>query len=333
MRFCILGAGGLGSVIGGYLAHAGEDVTLIGRPAHMQAISENGLKITGLRGEFLIRENLTPVTSPDEAQGEFDYLILLVKGKATETALAEAEELKSRCKAVLSLQNGIGKEQRLQEWAGAEKVIGASTIEGATLVAPGHVTNPLTTPTTAFFGELAGGTSPRIDAITDAFNRAGLTSRAVTDIMQVLWEKLMQIGTASGWSVTTLGERLYFQQGLLVREGAEQYVALGKDFLKVYTALGYTPQNFYAPMSRFKELHEADFESGVEMFMQLGERLEKQGMKGRTSMHEDVIRGRKTEVDFILKPYLDKAAELDIAVPYLQSTYRIIKTQDNYLEE
>ena len=50
MRWCILGAGGLGSVIGGYLAKAGEEVTLIGRPAHMQAIRERGLRITGLRG-------------------------------------------------------------------------------------------------------------------------------------------------------------------------------------------------------------------------------------------------------------------------------------------
>lgn len=332
MRFCVLGAGGLGSVIGGYLAHAGEDVTLVGRPAHMQAIASNGLHITGVRGELVVRDHLTPVTSADDAEGEFDYLVLLVKGKDTDTALAQAERLKARCRTVLSLQNGIGKEQRLQQWAGADRVIGASTIEGATLVEPGHVTNPLTTPTTAYFGELAGGTSGRVDAITDAFNRAGLVSRAVDDIVQVLWEKLAQIGTASGWSVATLGTRLYFQQGLLVREGAEQYVTLGREFLQVYTAMGYTPQDFYAPMSRFRELHELDFEGGVERFMALGRQLEKAGMRGRTSMHEDVIRGRRTEVDFIIRPYLDKADELGIDTPCMRCVYRIIKTQDAWLE-
>ena len=332
MRFVILGAGGLGSVIGGYLAKAGEDVTLICRPAHAEAINSKGLKISGVRGEHLVRENLTAVTSPDEAAGEFDHLIILVKGKDTETALAQAEGLKTRCKNVFSLQNGIGKEERLRTWAGRDKVVGASTIEGGTLIEPGVVSNPLTTPITAWFGELDGGTSPRTDALAEAFTRAGLEARSVPNIMQVLWEKLVQIGTASGWSVSALGLRLYFQDGLLVRQGAEHYVALAKDMLRVYGAMGYTPQNFYAPMSQFKELNELDFEGGVAMMMKLGERLKQQKMQGRTSMHEDVIRGKKTEVDFLLKPFLDKAAELGLQVPVLETVYRIVKTQDAYLE-
>ena len=49
-------------------------------------------------------------------------------------------------------------------------------------------------------------------------------------------------------------------------------------------------------------------------------------------MHEDVIRGKKTEVDFLLKPFLDKAAELGLQVPVLETVYRIVKTQDAYLE-
>ncbi|HCZ47978.1 MAG TPA: ketopantoate reductase family protein, partial [Gammaproteobacteria bacterium] len=90
MRFVILGAGGLGSVIGGYLAKAGEDVTLICRQAHADAVNTQGLKISGVRGDHLVRENLSAVTTPDEAEGEFDHLIILVKGKDTETALAQA---------------------------------------------------------------------------------------------------------------------------------------------------------------------------------------------------------------------------------------------------
>ncbi|HCZ47977.1 MAG TPA: ketopantoate reductase family protein, partial [Gammaproteobacteria bacterium] len=209
---------------------------------------------------------------------------------------------------------------------------GASTIEGGTLHEPGVASNPLTTPITAWFGELDGGTSPRTEALAEAFTRAGLEARSVPNIMQVLWEKLVQIGTASGWSVSTLGLRLYFQDGLLIRQGAEHYVALAKDFLRVYGAMGYTPQNFYAPMSQFKELNELDFEGGVAMMMKLGERLKQQGMRGRTSMHEDVIRGKKTEVDYLLKPFLDKAAELNLEVPVLESVYRIVKTQDAYLD-
>lgn len=334
MKFVILGAGGLGSVIGGYLANAGEQVTLIGRQAHMDAINENGLKIDGCRGDFHITENLTGVSSPDDAEGEFDYLILLVKGKDTETALAEAEQLKNRCKNVLSLQNGIGKEKRLIEWAG-DKVIGASTIEGGTLHEPGHASNPITTPTTAYFGELDGGITPRIEAITDAFNRAGLGARSMEDIYHVLWEKLVQICTASSWSVSTLaGGDLYFADGLAVREGAEHYVAIARELLTVYAALGYQPENFYAPMSQFKELNSVSDEKAIEIMQALGERMKNDpgGRRGRTSMHEDVTRGRKTEVDEIIKPFLVKAAELNIEIPTVNAVYRIIKVLDNYLK-
>ena len=334
MRFCILGAGGLGSVIGGYLAQAGEDVTFIGRPAHMQAIREHGLRISGVRGDHHVTQNMTAVTAPDQAEGEFDYLILLVKGKDTETALAEAEVLQPRVKAMLSLQNGIGKEERLREWIGRDRVIGASTIEGGTLLGPGEAANPITTPITAYFGELDGGITRRIEAITEAFDRAGLGARSVDDIMQVLWEKLVQIGSASGYSASVLGLRLYLQDGWVTRSGAEQFVALVKEMLAIYHALGYEPQNFYAPMSRFKEIDPLGFEEAVEYVMQMGEFLKQQfgDRRGRTSLHEDLVRGRKTEVDTIIKPFVDKAAELGIEVPTVLSTYRIIKTQDEYLD-
>ncbi len=337
MRFIICGAGGLGSVLGGFLAKAGEDVTLVGRPAHMDAIKAQGLKISGIYGEQLITENLTPITHPDQAQGEFDYMILLTKSKDSDTALAEAACLRGRVKTLFSLQNGIGKEQRLQQWDRAEMVIGASTIEGGVLLEPGHAMAGLTTPVTAYFGELDGGITPRIEALTDAFTRAGFGTRSVEDINQVLWEKLMQIGTASGWSVTTLGMPLVFAQGLAIRAGGEAYVALARDFLKIYKAMGYAPQNYYAPMGQFKEFDSLSFEEAVDMMMKVGEmfarRAGESGEKeGRTSMHQDLVRRRQMEVEQILKPYVDKAAELDIDTPILQQVYRIAAVQNHLLD-
>ncbi|WP_372720716.1 ketopantoate reductase family protein, partial [Immundisolibacter sp.] len=105
MRVCILGAGGLGSVFGGALALAGVDVTLVGRPAHVEAIRKNGLKLTGIRGDHMVREHLEAVADPREAKGEFDYLILGVKGKDTEAALEGANCLRDRVKTALSFQN------------------------------------------------------------------------------------------------------------------------------------------------------------------------------------------------------------------------------------
>src|SRR5262249_20131993 len=160
--------------------------------------------------------------SPDEGCGEFDYLMLTVKSKDTDDALAAASSLCPRTATIFSLQNGIDHDEKLARWAGAAKVIGASTIEGGTLAAPGAVVNTLSTPTTAYFGELEGPVTARVERIVEAFNRAGLSTKAVENVVQVEWEKLFQIALASGFSVAALAGNpdLRIGDGLTVREGA-----------------------------------------------------------------------------------------------------------------
>lgn len=335
MRVMILGAGGLGSVIGGYLAEAGVETTLVAREAHAKAVNDKGLKVEGRRGEMLIKDNLDAVVDPNDAKGEYDYMILAVKSKDTASALKSADGIRDRLKCVCSVQNNIVKEGELADWIGQEKVLGASTIEGATLEGPGFVMNHMTVNTTAYFGELDGTVSPRAEAIAEAFNKAQLVTQAVPYIQQVLWEKLTQIANASTWSVSCLAgnPELTFVDGMCVREGAEHYVRIARELLSVYTALGYEPQNFYAPISRLKELHAIkDDEEAVQTMLGFAARMREQGYRGRTSMHDDVLRGRKTEADWIIKPFIDKAPELGLEVPTITACYRIIKVLDEYLQ-
>lgn len=197
----------LGTVLGGYLANAGGvDVTLVGRRAHAEAIARNGLHITGRRGgELLIRDNVQAVDEAGKVTGPVDYLVLAVKGKDTAQALADAAPLRDVIGTVLSVQNSVEKDATLANWLGRDRVIGASTIEGGTLVAPGVVRNHLSAKVTAYFGELDGSSSARVDMLTAAFNAAGLPAAAVGNIEQVEWEKLAQIALAAAWSVTALG--------------------------------------------------------------------------------------------------------------------------------
>lgn len=334
MRICILGGGGLGSVVGGYLAEAGVDVTLIARPSHAEAIKKNGLRIYGQRrGEHLIKENLTAVTNPDEAVGEFDYFMLAVKSKDTAVALQDAIRLKDRCATVVSLQNNIVKEGLLAEWAGKEKVLGVSIIEGGTLESPGVVHNHITATTTFYAGELDGTVSPRAEKLVAAMNKAGLPSKAVDCIQQVLWEKLCQICNASAFSASALpaNPELTFNEGAVVRAGAEHYVTLGYEILSVYTRMGYAPQNFYAPLSRLKEVYEAkSFAEACDSLMLMAQQLQDKGIRSRTSMHDDVLNHRKSEAPWILKPIIEKAQEFGLPVPTLVAVDRILTVLDTY---
>jgi 2-dehydropantoate 2-reductase len=333
MRICILGAGGLGSLVGGWLAESSVPVTLVARAPHVAAIRARGLAIRGIRGEATVRRQLEAVASPDQARGEFDYLILAVKAKDSERALAEAAPLLARTRAALSLQNTLVKEDLLAERVGRERVIGASTTEAGTLVEPGVVQHVGTAPTAFYFGELDGKPSARVAALVDAFNKAGFGAREASDIRHVEWEKLLQIAVLCAWSVSALGVMPggSVAEALVVSEAAEHYLAIARELLAVYRSLGYEPQDFFAPYSRFRELARETDEQAVEGLRAQGQRMLDAGVIGRPSLHVDLLRGRPTEVEYCLGPFLAQAERAGIPVPTARAGYRIIRTLEQML--
>lgn len=333
LHFCIHGAGGLGSVLGAFLARAGHRVTLIARKPHVDAIHANGLNLKGVRANFTQRENIHAVQTPEEVQGDIDYYILLTKARGTEQALSDAEILVDRTANAVSLQNGIGKEGRLRQVFGKDKVIGGSIMEGGMLAAPGEVRNHMAVPVTAYFGEIGGGQSDRTRAIAEALDTAGLGSRSVQDIEQVLWEKLVQVGGSSSWSASTLSAlpELDYWVGMQVRKGAEHYVTIATELLGIYHAMGYRAQNFFAPVSRLKEIQHSTFEQSVRDFVDLGKKMAAKGHQVRTSMHDDLIAGRKMEVEELLLTLVVQAEKLNVQIPTFLGAYRVLSTLNHHL--
>ncbi|CCA93864.1 MULTISPECIES: ketopantoate reductase family protein [Sphingomonadales] len=333
LHFCIHGAGGLGSVVGGFLARGGHKVTLIARKPHVEAIRQGGLQIEGVRAQFVQRDNLFAVETPAEVEDAIDYYILLTKAKGTDQALADATVLVDRTACALTLQNGVGKEGRLQAAFGKDKVIGGSIMDGATLLEPGRALNHMAVPVTAYFGELGGGESDRTRTMAEALDSAGMGSRSTADITHVHWEKLVQVGSASSWSASTLGgiKELDFIDGVAVREGAAQYVLIVKDLLAIYNALGYEPQNFFAPVSRLVEINGESFDEALAGVMAMVGRFKPENRPVRTSMHDDLVAGRRMEVDEILGPLAEAAERLGVDAPTFLGAYRVLKTLNTYL--
>ena len=333
MRICILGAGGLGSVLGGWLGETGVDVTLVARTDHAAAIQDHGLRIDGIRGSRVVK-GITAVTNVDQAKGDFDYLLLTVKARATEAALSDAGGARDRFGVAVSLQNTICKEEELAAWIGADRVIGGSTIEGGVLQAQGVVSHTATAPTTAYFGELDGQSSSRVGALVDVFCAAGFPTLESSEIQHVEWEKLLQISIVAGWSASVFGAiGGSVAQGLLVKEAAEHYVQLAQELLGVYQAMGYEPADYYAPFSRFRELRSWAFDQAVEAMMTLGTNMISQGLFGRPSLHDDLLQGRPTEVDYSIGTWLREANVRGLNTPTVQSVYRIIKSLEYWLVE
>lgn len=194
MRICILGAGSLGSAMGGFLAKAGNDVVLINRnAAHCDRINSDGLTLVIEDREERIR--VAAATTP-EGLAPADLVMVMVKSFDTEAAIRAATHLVSPGTVVLSLQNGLGHEEIIGAVVGRERVIAGKTYVGGQMVAPGRIIAGAAGKET-IIGELDGSVSDRVRRVADTFDAAGLATVVSDNIVGAMWDKLL-VNVATG---------------------------------------------------------------------------------------------------------------------------------------
>lgn len=174
MKFCFLGAGALGSAIGGTLARNGKEVYLVDQwQEHVDRINQEGLIF--IEGEKDIRIPIKAVTDPS-LLGPMDVIVVLVKSFATEAAIKQAAPLIGPETVVMSLQNGLGNEKIIEEEIGSEKIIGGKAYVGGVLKAPGKII-PGVVGKEICIGEMTGKTTERIQKIAQEFNEGGSSQK------------------------------------------------------------------------------------------------------------------------------------------------------------
>lgn len=137
MKIAILGAGALGSVIGGFMARAGLDVTLLDvNDAHINAVNSSGLKL-----DVGDETTVIPLAAarPDAAPPDISLVILLTKTIHTEQALDGIAPLIDRGVRVMTLQNGLGNADRVAARVPPDNVLYGTTMIPGLFRGPGHV--------------------------------------------------------------------------------------------------------------------------------------------------------------------------------------------------
>jgi 2-dehydropantoate 2-reductase len=293
----VAGAGAIGSVFGGLLAHAGRRVVLLGRPAHVAAIGRHGLRIDGLFGEHLVR-GLEVATDPASLRGPFATILLTVKSYDTAAVTQAVAPCLAADGRILTLQNGLGNLEQVASVVGPGRVIGARVIFGAELAAPGHVR------VTVNAQPVAVGTLDPADVEgaraaagwANAFDDAGIPSVPTDNLPGELWAKVFYNA-----ALNPLGALLGVPYGYLSGDADARTI--------MDTAID---EAFAVARASGVRLAWADAAGYRARFY---DTLVPSTAAHRSSMLQDLERGRPTEIEAINGYVARRGTALGVAVP------------------
>ncbi|MET3290863.1 UNVERIFIED_CONTAM: 2-dehydropantoate 2-reductase [Brevibacillus sp. OAP136] len=303
MKTLILGAGAMASLFGAKLTQAGSDVTLFNHRAneHTRMINEKGLQLIE-REQKPVTINLPVITDPAELAGGYDLVICLVKSFATENVLKKIIPILTPTTIVLTLQNGIGNAEVLETFVPKEQVLVGGTVSGAGIIEPGLIARRGWGKT--FIGSAIAGTNEqKLQAIASLFTRSELACEVVSDVMAVIWSKLLVNVTYNGLTAVT---RL--TNGDAVRTGHGQAIArqLIEEAVQVANAQGI----------------QLLYDNPVEELIRLG--IEEIAAN-KSSMLTDVLFHRRTEIESINGAIVQLGKRFSIATPYNEMMTQLVK--------
>jgi 2-dehydropantoate 2-reductase len=266
----MMGSGGVGGFFGGRLAHAGYDVSFIARGAHLAAMREHGLTIEN-EPQGNIHVPKVRVSDDPAAFGKVDLVILSVKLWDTEAAARSIRPLLGPETGVLSLQNGVIKDDILRSELGDAAVMGGVGYVASHISKPGTI-HQTGTMQRVVLGEYGGRVSARAQFLHQALLAAGVKSELSTDVRKAIWEKYSFLVGLSGATTTMrlpLGPiRANPQSRAFLAQLIRETVAVGR-------AHGVAlPEDFADSRLAFADSLPADMTSSMHHDLEAGNRLE-----------------------------------------------------------
>jgi 2-dehydropantoate 2-reductase len=321
-RIGIVGAGAIGAIIGGRLTKAGVDVTLLEQwPEHVEALRRHGLRLTGPQGEETVKVRALHLHEAQAITEPFDAVFIAVKSYDTEWATQLGiRHLKTPDGVVVVFQNGIN-DHRVAAIAGRKRTLGSVILLGAGLYEPGHALRTDEGKVGFKIGEQDGRDTPRAQALVGLMNHVAPT-QLTTNLWGERWSKLAlncMLNPLAGLSGLGTAEAR-------MDPGARRIaVHLGAEVIQVGRALGHevepilgiAPQR-YVDAAQGRGL--ADVEADVS-------RDARSRGGGRPSMLQDVMRGRRTEIDYLNGYVVEQGRAAGVPTPFNEAVVQLFHEQ------
>jgi 2-dehydropantoate 2-reductase len=234
LRILTLGAGAIGGYYSGRLLQAGADVTFLVREKRRSQLEASGLSIESPDGDYTAK---VKTASSGEVRPDYDLVLLTCKAYDLEPAIAAIAPAMGPRTALLPLLNGVAHMPRLNARFGAERVLGGLAKIVVSL-SPEGVIKHLNDWRYITFGEQDGAMSERVLELKAAFDRTPVVARAVPDIMQHMWEKLVHLATVAGMACLM---RASVGEIARTSEGSKLMVEFLESNARIAAAAGYAP--------------------------------------------------------------------------------------------
>ena len=311
MRFAILGAGALGTILGAHLARAGHEVVMIARGERARVLQRQGLVLNGLAD---IKARPQVIDDPSKLL-DTDTLIIATKAIDSARSLDTLKHL--RLENALSVQNGVLKNELLARVFGFSRVLGAMADFSGELLANGEV--KFTRNVCLHLGEEKGGTSARAENLAALIDSAGVRCAAASNIRTREWSKYA--GWIAQFPLAVLTRQITWKF-LMDERSAMVVVRIVREAAALAAAMKVELTDM-PPLPVPSIVHGSDAQA-VEIVRAIGQKFLDTSPEHRMSAQQDVLRGSRLEYEETLGYALDKARELGVPMPTLDTCYRII---------
>jgi 2-dehydropantoate 2-reductase len=302
-KIAVVGAGAVGGYFGGMLARAGAPVVLIGRPAFAAAVGRDGLLLETTQFEERIR---VEATSELSAVRGAEVVLFAVKTTDTRATARELVPFLHKDALVLSMQNGVENAEEIHAASGIQ-ALAAAVYVAASVPAPGTVRH-------LGRGDLViGPRSTVTERLAALFARAGLPCRITDHLSAELWTKLVWncgLNAVSALGKATYGEILASQDARQLLEGAIFEVLFVAKAAGIHLALFEDPQVALAGAYQVAQQMAAT----------------------RSSTAQDMMRGKKTEIDALNGFIVRKGREFGVPTPINHALFTLVKLAEAQAE-
>jgi 2-dehydropantoate 2-reductase len=320
-RIGVLGAGAIGCVVGGLLTKAGHDVTLIDQwPEHVEAMRRRGLRLTGTCGDHTIAVKALHLHEAQSIAEPFDLLFVAVKSYDTDWATRLGTQYLKDDGLVVDFQNGIN-DHRVAAIAGAHRTLGCVITIGAGMYEPGVAMRTDAGRLGFKVGEHDGRDTERARRIAELLT-AVAGAKVTTNLWGERWSKLAvncMLNPLAGLSGLGTAE-------CRIEPGPRRIaVHLGAEVIRVGRAAGFEVEppmgiaaQRYVDAAEGRGLDEVEAEMGRDATSRAG---------GRPSMLQDVMRGRRTEIDHLNGFVVDEGRRLGVKTPFNERVVEVYRAR------